>query len=214
MDFFRPDSEIMIFLGKAADFIVLNLLCLFCSIPVITIGAAFTARNYAAMKIVRREEPDAVKSYFKSFRENFKQITAVWSGCLVVIGILGYDWYNVLWGTSKNMVLAGKIALLVMSFILWAVIYCMFYFEARFKVSTGELVKASMLMAVLNFPKMVVILASIMLSFLICAWYINWGLGIWFFTSTTLLYFISRDFNAQLDRLIKGEEQNEGIELG
>ena len=214
MDFFRPDSEIMIFLGKVADFIVLNLLCLVCSLPIITIGAAFTARNYAAMKIVRREEPDAVKSYFKSFRENFKQITAVWSGCLLVIGILGYDWYNVLWGSSKNMILAGKIALLVMSFILWAVIYCMFYFEARFKVSAGELIKASMLMAVLNFPKMVVILSSIMLSFLICAWYINWGLGIWFFTSTTLLYFISRDFNSQLDRLIKGEEQNEGIEAG
>ncbi len=206
MDFFRPDSEVMLFLGKVADFVILNLLCLFCSLPVITIGAAFTARNYAAMKIVRGEEPDAVKSFFKSFRENFRQITVVWIGCLVVAGILVYDWYNMLWGKARDMITAGKIALGVISFLMWSVIYCMFYFEARFKVSIRELIKASTLMAVLNFPKMVIILAAIALSGLVCAWYINWGLGIWFFTSTVLLYFISRDFNAQLERLIKGDE--------
>ena len=74
MNILRPDSEVMEFLGKATDLIILNLLCVLCSIPIITIGAAFTAKYYVSMKIAKGEEPSAVKSFFKSFCLNFKQM--------------------------------------------------------------------------------------------------------------------------------------------
>ena len=71
MGIFSPDSELMEFLGKVTDYIIINLLTLFLSIPIITMGAAHTAKFYTSMKIARGEEPSAVKCYFKSFRENF-----------------------------------------------------------------------------------------------------------------------------------------------
>lgn len=209
MSFFRPDSEVMEFISKVADIVILNLLCFFCSIPVVTIGAAFTARNYAAMKIVRGEEPSVVKSFFKSFRVNFKQITMVWLGVLVVVAILGFDWYNVFYGMAKTMPFVGKVALAVISFIVWSFIYCMFYFEARYEVATKELIKASMVMAILNLPRMVLIFIAIFLPYLICAWYIQWGLAIWLLTTTVALYLISKEFNSQLDMITKGEGTNE-----
>ncbi len=206
MSLFSPDSELMQFLGRVADYIILNLLCLLFSVPIITIGAAFTARNYAAMKMVRGEEPDVLKSFLKSFRENFGQITLVWSGALIVILILVFDWYNILYGMGTDMPAVGRIALAIITFIIWAACYCMFYIEARFKVTTKELIKASFLMAVVNLHKMIIIFLAIALPLILCAWYIQWGLGIWLFTTTVSLYYISKEFNSQLLMIQEGRK--------
>ena len=84
MELLRPDSEFMEFLSKVTDYIIINLLTVFLSIPIITIGAAHTAKFYTAMKIARGEEPSAVKSYFKSFKENFLQVTGAWMIILII----------------------------------------------------------------------------------------------------------------------------------
>lgn len=209
MELLRPDSEVMEFISKVADFIIINLLTLLLSIPIITFGAAHTAKFYTAMKIVRGEEPSAVKSYFKSFKENFTQVTGAWLIILLVGLILAFDWYNVLYGMAVNMPFIGKAALGVISFVVWSVSYCMFAFEARYKVTLRELFKASMVMALLNLPRMVLIFIAVFLPYLICAWYIQWGLGIWILCTTVTLYYVSREFNQQLEMLNKGEATNE-----
>lgn len=208
MGMFSPDSKLMETLSKITDYIILNLLCLTFSIPIFTIGAAFTARNYTAMKMVRGEEPSVWQSFMKSFKENFKQITLVWMALLVVFLVLFFDWYNVLYGMGKDMPYILKAALGVITFLVWAVCYCMFYFEARFKVTTRELVKASAIMALLNFPRMIWIFIIIFLPYVICLWYMQWGLAIWLFATTVSLYYISREFNKQL-LLIQERDENE-----
>ncbi|MCR5195572.1 MAG: YesL family protein [Pseudobutyrivibrio sp.] len=206
MDILRPDSEVMEFLGKVTDFIIINLLTLLCSIPIVTIGAAFTAKFYVSMKMVRGEEPSAVKAYFKSFKENFKQATVMWLIALVVVLILAFDWYQVIYGVASTMPFALKVALAVISFVVWSVIYCMFPFLARYNVTNKELFKASMVMALLNFPRMVLIFIVTFLPYIICAWYIEWGLAIWLFATTVSLFYISKEFNKQLEMINKSEE--------
>ena len=205
MGVFSPDSEFMDFLGKVTDFIILNLLCLFCSIPIFTIGAAFTAKYYVSMKIVRGEEPDAVKSYFKSFKENFKQATAVWMAFLAAFIVLAIDWYNVLKGSSQSMPFGGKVALGVISFLVWAMAYCTFFFLARFKISNKELFKGSLVMSLVNLPYMIVIFLVTFIPYIICAWYIEWGLGIWILCTTVSLYYISRGFDRQFSKILGGQ---------
>lgn len=210
--FFSPESEFITFLGKVTDIILLNLLCLFCSIPIVTIGASFTARNYVAMKLIKGDEPDVSQSFFKSFRENFFQITKVWLVLLAICILVGMDWYLIL--TRRILIGAGfKIALSIISFIFWSIIYCMFYFIARFEVTTKELIKASVVMAFLNAPRMVLIFIGIFLPYLICAWYLEWGLAIWLLTSTVALYLISKEYNHQLEMIVKGEG-NESENIG
>ena len=206
MQIFSPDSEVMEFLSKVTDFIILNLLTVLCSIPIITIGAAHTAKFYTAMKIVRGEEPSVTKSYFKSFKDNFAQVTGAWLILLVVGLVLAFDWYNVLYGRAASMPIILKACLGVLSFVVWSVAYCMFPFEARYKVTLKELFKASMVMALLNFPRMVLIFIVTFLPYIICAWYIEWGLAIWLLCTTVTLYYISKEFNKQLEMLNKEEE--------
>lgn len=48
-------------MGKVADLIILNLLCILCCLPIVTIGPSLTALHYVTMKMVRNEESYIVK---------------------------------------------------------------------------------------------------------------------------------------------------------
>lgn len=71
--FFNMDNKFFTFMGRIADLIILNLLCIVCCIPIVTIGPAITAMFYVTMKMVRNEEAYIVKGFFHSFKENLRQ---------------------------------------------------------------------------------------------------------------------------------------------
>lgn len=70
---FNMDNKFFTFMGRVADLIILNLLCIVCCIPIVTIGPAITAMFYVTLKMVRNEESYIVKGFFHSFKENLKQ---------------------------------------------------------------------------------------------------------------------------------------------
>ena len=80
MKFFNMDSPLMRFMTKVADLMILNFLFIVTSLPVVTMGAAWTALYYVTMKMVKDEEGAIVKAYFHSFRQNFRQATVLWLG--------------------------------------------------------------------------------------------------------------------------------------
>lgn len=75
---FNLDNPFMQILSRIADMMFINILTILCSLPVITIGAAFTANHKVMQNIVMEEEKPLFRSYFHSFRINFKQATIVW----------------------------------------------------------------------------------------------------------------------------------------
>lgn len=75
---FNLDSPVMRFLSRLADLLLLNLLFILCSIPIVTIGASWTALQYVTLKIRADEDSYIAKSFFHSFKENFKQSTLIW----------------------------------------------------------------------------------------------------------------------------------------
>ena len=93
MKIFDLDSPLMNVLNKMADLMWLNILTLICCIPVITAGAALTSMHYVALKIVRNEESYITRSFFKSFKTNFRQATLIWLLLMLVAAILGGDYY-------------------------------------------------------------------------------------------------------------------------
>ena len=72
------DNGFWRFMGKLWDALVLNILWMVCCIPLVTVGAATTAVYYVALKLARDEEGYVISSFFKSFKENFRQATALW----------------------------------------------------------------------------------------------------------------------------------------
>lgn len=89
--FFNYDNPVWRYIGKFGDLILLNFLWIICSIPIFTIGASTTAVYYVTLKLVRDDDGYTIKSFFKSFKENFKQATIIWLILLAAGLILGFD---------------------------------------------------------------------------------------------------------------------------
>lgn len=90
-DLFSIDSPLMRFLGKMADLMLLNLLFLITSVPLVTVGASLTALHYACMKMAAGEESSVTRDYFRSFRQNLLQATAIW---LLLAAFALLIWYD------------------------------------------------------------------------------------------------------------------------
>lgn len=88
---FNSDSGFSKFMNRVADLFILNILWIFCSIPIITIGAATTALYSVNLKFINSEEGNLIKTFFKSFKENFKKSTIIWLLILALSIILGVN---------------------------------------------------------------------------------------------------------------------------
>ena len=93
MKFFSYESRFSQILLKLCYACYLNLLWFVCSIPIFTVGASTTALYYTSLKIIRGEESYVGPTFFRAFRENFRQATVLW---LILLGVglfLGADGY-------------------------------------------------------------------------------------------------------------------------
>lgn len=70
---FKLDSPVMRFMSNVADLVALNLIWLVCCLPIVTIGPACTAMCYTAREIAKGGAPVILKTFFRAFRENFRQ---------------------------------------------------------------------------------------------------------------------------------------------
>lgn len=91
MQFLSPDSGFMRGLSDAIDAIWINILMLVCSIPLFTIGAAFSAGFDAA-----RRDLDGVGhvtgNYLRAFKDNFVKATLIWLVFGSTLAALVYAW--------------------------------------------------------------------------------------------------------------------------
>lgn len=124
MRFFSYESRFSQLLLKLSDACLLNLLWLICSLPVFTVGASTTALYYCCLKIVRDEDRHVAATFFRAFRENFKQGTVLW---LILLGAGlflagdGYILYHLRQTTSGPMAVVWTLILAIV--IAAAVVY-------------------------------------------------------------------------------------------
>ena len=88
---FNLDNPFFRFMEYVADFFILNILTIVCSIPVFTAGAALTAHHKVMQNIVMDYEQPVCKTYFGAFAGNFKQATVLWLMTLFAVGLIAVD---------------------------------------------------------------------------------------------------------------------------
>lgn len=157
---FRMDSPLMRFLTKIADLMVLNILFCVTSIPLITIGASWTALYSVTLKMVREEEGSVSRSYFQSFRQNFRQATLLWLGVLVVLALLVLDirvLNGMAGGTAPGLLRVGVEILALLGIM---VLQYLFPSLARFEASLADTLKNACMMALAHLPKTALMTAA------------------------------------------------------
>ncbi|HAG68407.1 MAG TPA: hypothetical protein DCL38_00370 [Lachnospiraceae bacterium] len=171
--FFNLDSPFVSFMNRVADLMILNVIYLLCCIPVITIGPATTALYYVTLKMARNEEAYIIRSFFRSFRLNFRQGLLMWLLDLIFAGIMILD-FMVLNGRIPGVEIPDTamftgIRLLLMVFAALALFTISFTFPvlARFDNTIKNTYRNSFLMSCRHFPTTLVIVicwAAVVLS--------------------------------------------------
>jgi uncharacterized membrane protein YesL len=142
------DSKLMVMLGHLADTMLLNIMFLITCVPLVTVGAAFSAL-FAGSRAVA-EQRGWFKAYWRAFRDNFLRATLVWL-ILLPVGLalawaLWFCWTNKLGGYMPAFICACVAMALVLSTLQMALL-----FYSRFEVGLGRLLKNGLLL-VLSYP--------------------------------------------------------------
>ena len=148
---FNYENPVWQFMGRIADLMILNAMALIFSIPIITIGASWTALYYCTVKIVRKEDTYVWKEFWNSFKSNFKQATIIWIILIPFLAILFVDvlmWYND--PTLLPKVL--KVTTVIVICIVLAITIYVFPILSHFDNTTRNTLKNAFLVSMINIP--------------------------------------------------------------
>ncbi len=151
--FFHYDGVVIQTMNKVADCICLSFLWLLSAIPLITIGPATTALYYSVNKCIRRSEGGVWRTYWHSFRANFRQSLLLGLILLPLYGLLCASCYSAyLLGQAGTLPTAMFYFLLFVTaaFTIWASL--LFPYLARFQNRIPVILKNCVFIALMHFP--------------------------------------------------------------
>ena len=201
-------------MSKVADLCILNIICVVCCIPVITAGASITAMYYVTLKMVRNEEAYIIRSFFKSFKQNFKQATII-NLIMLLIGVVLYVDLNVskaMQGGAGQIFQVIFMAFVLIYFILFLYVYPVL---ARFYNTIKNTIKNALFMAIRHFPYtvvMVIIAVCPLLLLLVKSYQIQSTLFVLFLLMGFALiaycnsYFLAKIFDHYMPKEEAGQE--------
>lgn len=206
--FFNLDSPLMRFMTKLADMMILNIVFLITCIPVVTIGAAWTALYYVALKMVRDEEGGILRSYFRSFLQNFRQATILWLGVLAVVGLLVLD-AMILGRIDSALAAAMNMGILIIGMAVLMVLQYLFPLLAKFDTGIMQTLKNACLLAVGQLPRTLLMVFSVVGALIITfynGYTLSIGILVWMLLGFALMAFSNSSILVKIfDKLITPE---------
>lgn len=193
---FDMEGPVFSTLNRLADLVWLNILYLICCIPIVTIGASTTAMYYVTMKMVKNEESYITKSFFKSFKVNFRQATTIWLIVLLAGSLLFLD-YSIMSGrfgeiaalneTTQKVFMCIFIALGI--FYLFITTY-LFPLLAKFDNTIKNTFKNALLISIRHLP-FTIVLILIPVAAMALLYFVPQTLIAIFFILFSLIAFVS-----------------------
>lgn len=193
---FDADNVAWRTVSRFGDICFLNFLFIITAWPIITIGPALTALYTVSLKMVKEEENGIIKTYFKAFKDNFRQAFILGIMCLALIAIISFDIYYISLGnnnfTKVIVYLIGGIAVFI-----FFIIEYIFPILARFDNTIKNTIRNAILMVIANFPKTLIISASTLAFAYFTTFDADiyvYGVTFWFLCGFALLTFCNSFF--------------------
>ncbi len=193
MGIFNIDGPLFQKMSRAADMMILNLIFILCCLPIVTIGAAVTALCYVMLKMRDQEEGYITKSFFRSFKENFRQSTVIWLVMAVFAGILGLDFYLVN-GVEGTLGTLMRLAV-YLGTLIWLMIFVyVFPLQSRFYNTVFRTMKNALLLSLAQLPRTFCMIAVLVGAVLLTFWNgytIAYGLLVWLLCGFSFLAWVN-----------------------
>lgn len=168
LDFDNPFIQLLCRIG---DLMIANFLFCVCCLPVVTAGASLAGLIKVVQSLSLGGEPGIAKTFFRGFRENFRQATAAWLVLALVLASLACDVMigNIyLDGTALAVVrtAAAAVALAVL-----AVAGYLFPLLVRYENSMKEHCRNAIILSIWKLPRTLALTALNAAPFLL-AWFV------------------------------------------
>jgi len=171
--FLNPDNALMITMTQITDCIFLSLFWLIGCIPVVTAGASFAALYDATFRGFRQGDKHCWSRFLQVFRENWKAAilpTSVFLAVLfLLVKVLVALWNSAVAGVVSWMVFSG--AAFAGTLIL-GILSVLFPMLSRFENAFPVLLKNTVLLAMANLPRTLVLGILNAATGLLCTFYI------------------------------------------
>ena len=154
---FHYENPFIQFLVRVGDLMILNLLFLVCALPVVTLGASLTALHRVTQNMLFEQEEPIIKSFFRAFRQNFKQSTLAWLVELVVIVSLVCDVLLVMAYFDGGLAKAMYILVAVLAILVAGVFSYLMPLIARYENGMRQQVNNAVVLAIIKLPKTVLL---------------------------------------------------------
>lgn len=149
MKFLQGENMITGLLTRFVDLMLVNLLWVFCCIPIITIGASTTAMYDVTMKMALHENPSIISTFFKSFLHNFIKSTGLFLITLFAGAFLCLDfWCATKWNITIKFIL--QVLILSVGYFYLCVSSHVFATLAYFDEPVIKTIKHSFILAMRN----------------------------------------------------------------
>lgn len=212
LGFFNEDNFLYIALMKIWDLVLTNLLFIVCCIPIITIGPALSAMYTCTLKMVKGNHVGTFKTFFRAFKQNFKQSIIVWLITLIIAFILwtNYSFLKVQGGQIAEiffyMTLIFAVILFAYSIYIYPVIAA---FEGTLKMqlknafifSMSKIVKTILMTIIWGFPIIITFWDVQLQPLYVFCWF--------FFLFSTLAYICSHWFYKMFKPYLPEDEEPE-----
>ncbi len=167
--------------NRIADLIIgaflVGLFTILCSLPIFTMGAAFTSGYYAMAKSVRHHEGYVWKEYFRAFKRNIKAGLGLGTGYALALLVIIFDFIYLKDMTDEFSNI--MILILVAVSVIWLMTFFFVFFElSRFDRSAFEILKFGVITAFRHFLSALGIVLMFALSFLL-VYLMPWGFALY-----------------------------------
>lgn len=166
MKIFSIENPVFAAISRLGDMFILSFLWLLTSLPIFTIGASTTAAYDCAFKIIRARDTSVFKDYFRSFRSNLKQATALFFILLPIGLVIAADLYY--WAQSEGELafVMNALSLGIAALYLITLLY-VFPVQAVFENPVKKTLKTAFFMALKNWgTSLLLLVVSVGLSYL------------------------------------------------
>ena len=151
---FSPDTPLMITMAQITDCIFLSLFWLLGCFPVVTIGASFTALYDSVYHGFRRGDKHCWQRFLRTFRESWKVCilpTALLLAVAAAVGkVLIAVWNTAVYGDISFTYFSGAAFVGVL---ILGILSVLFPMVSRFENTLGQLLKNTVLLALSNLPR-------------------------------------------------------------
>lgn len=154
---FNFDSPLVNIIFRIADLVLLNMITLICMIPIVTIGPALKALAFTSLKMVREEDGNVIKTFWRNFKLNFVQSMLLGFICLAVLFVILGDIYALVMLKSMFSWVAIVASAIAIAIALITLLYAV-PMQGRFLNKIKDTLKNAFWLALIKLPHSLIML--------------------------------------------------------